>query len=146
MKCTLYLITCDLRSPCQLCRGLKVMFPPQHYSFFLPSLWFPITLYPRGLGQKQICIHSTETCKSRVASCTSKISRAITGSGPVAQTWLPRMRTICTPLPAFHSPGLWASPSKPCSFTSQLYPFFSSKLLLKIRTIGINASRQPLHF
>lgn len=52
----------------------------------------------------------------------------------------PKMRTICTPLTAFHSPGLWASPSKPCSFTSQLYPFFSSKLLLKIRTIGINAS------
>lgn len=50
MKCTLYLITCGLRSPCQLCRGLKVMFPPQHHSFFLPSLWFPIYSLSQGFG------------------------------------------------------------------------------------------------
>ena len=64
----------------------------------------------------QVCIYSTEICECHVASLTSpKMSCTIMDPGTLAQTLLLKVRTICTPPKTFHSPGLWASTSKPHS-------------------------------
>lgn len=94
-------------------------------SFFLP-FGSQFTLYPRRSGGTWVCIDRTQVCECHVASCTSlKMSCTITDPSPLAQTLLLEVRAVCTYPRAFHSPGRWASASKPHSITSQFSPFSS---------------------